>query len=103
MRLLLILLIVIAVFSSGETEALELGVGVGVCDIQGMLNACDDGGWLMHLYIKQDFYTLDAGYGLITFGVEGHHYSAPEKSDLNYGGGSGAFDYMGGYIRWLSN
>jgi len=78
-------------------DALEIGIGVGPCDIQGSMPACDDGGLVVHAYAKHALAYIGKGGSL---GLEYHHFSKPEKSDLDYGGGSGAFDYGGIYFNW---
>ena len=80
----------------GALLAIELGIGIGLCDIQGEFPACDNGGWVAHVYGKADVWQR----GNWSAGLEYNHYSYPEKSDLDYSGGSGAFDYGGVYIRW---
>lgn len=76
--------------------ATEIGIGAGPCDIQGELAACDSGSWATHVYIKSDIWR----YKDFAIGAEYHHFSRPEVSDLTYGGGTGAFDYGGVYIRY---
>ncbi len=96
-RMLRALLITLLVLPPVRVFALELGLGAGPCDIQGVMPACDDGGWVAHVYAKHDFYEWQNG---IAIGAEYHHFSAPESTDLDYSGGSGAFDYGGIYVRW---
>jgi len=76
--------------------ALDIGLGFGPCDIQGNLPACDDGGVVAHVYVMGDIWRSKT----MSIGLEYHHFSKPEKSDLDYGGGTGAFDYGGIYFRW---
>lgn len=75
---------------------LVIGLGFGPCDIQGELAACDSGGLVAHAFATYDIYR-NRGW---TVGLEYHHFSKPEKSDLYYGGGTGAFDYGGIYIKY---
>lgn len=75
---------------------LVIGLGVGPCDIQGSMTACDDGGVVAHAFAE---YTLYEKNGF-SAGLEYHHFSFPEKEDLCQCGGTGAFDYGGIYIKY---
>jgi hypothetical protein len=100
---------VISLLAAGESLAfdyaprLELGIGVGACDIQGAFSACDSGGIVAHVFAVGTIAELKTDAGVFSIGIEAHHYSRPEQSDLRYGGGSGAFDYFGGYLKWSTN
>jgi len=74
-----------------------IGLGAGPCDIQGSFAACDNGGWVSHVYAKTDVWRVSD----LVIGIEYRHFSRPEKADLDSSlTGTGAYDYGGVYIEY---
>jgi len=90
--------VLIALLLPVSASALDLGIGFGTCDSQGAIDFCSNNGsnWGAHVFMTHDFYVKNNW----SFGGEYHHFSRPEKSDLEWEYGTGRFDYIGVYVKY---